>query len=168
KVFRPNRDVRFSKDKRPYKEHCGAVIGFRSGTARAGVYVQVSAEGLHASTGYWELSRDQIERFRRAVDDVRTGGALVELVAAVREAGYEVGGSALKRAPQGMDPSHPRIELLRHKRLTVSRSWPVEPWVHTPESYDRVAATWRAGAPICDWLEQHVGAATEPRRPRGG
>jgi uncharacterized protein (TIGR02453 family) len=168
KVFRPNRDVRFSKDKRPYKEHCGAVIGFRSGTARAGVYVQVSAEGLRASTGYWELSRDQLDRFRRAVADGRTGGALVRLVRAARGAGYEVGGSELERAPQGYDPSHPRIELLRHKRLTVSRTWPVEPWVHTPTAYDRVVETWRAGEPINRWLERHVGAAADPRRPKGG
>jgi uncharacterized protein (TIGR02453 family) len=168
KVFRPNRDVRFSKDKRPYKDHCGAVIGFRDGTGRAGVYVQVGADGLYAATGYWALSRDQLDRFRRAVADGRTGGALVRLVQAARDAGYEVGGSELKRAPQGYDPHHPRIELLRHKRLTVSRSWAVAPWVHTATAYDRVVETWRAGEPINRWLERHVGAATEPARPRGG
>jgi uncharacterized protein (TIGR02453 family) len=168
KVFRPNRDVRFSKDKRPYKTHCGAVIGFRSGTARAGVYVQVSAEGMHASTGYWRLSRDQLERFRRAVDDERTGADLVRLVAAARGAGLEVGGSELTRAPRGYDVDHPRIALLRHKRLVVSRSWPVAPWMHTPEAYDRVAEVWRAGADIGAWLERHVGAAAEPERPKGG
>ncbi len=168
KVFRPNRDVRFSKDKRPYKEHCGAIIGFDSGTARAGRYVQVSAEGLHASTGYWQFSRDQLDRFRRAVADGRNGGTLTRLLAAVREEGYTVGGSELKRAPQGYDPAHPRIELLRHKRLTVSRAWPIEPWVHTVDAYERVAATWRAGEAVNRWLEKHVGAAVEPPRPKGG
>lgn len=168
KVFRPNRDVRFSKDKRPYKDHCGAVIGYGSGTARAGVYVQVGADGLFAATGYWQLSRDQLDRFRRAVADGRTGGALVRLVAAARESGYEVGGSALTRAPRGYDPTHPRIELLRHKRLTLARSWPIEHWVHTAAAYDRVAETWRTGGPINAWLERHVGAASEPTRPRGG
>jgi uncharacterized protein (TIGR02453 family) len=168
KVFRPNRDVRFSKDKRPYKTHCGAVIGFRSGTARAGVYVQVAAEGLHAATGYWQLSRDQLDRFRRAVADARTGGALSRLVLAARDAGFEVGGSELKRAPQGYDPDHPRIELLRHKRLTLSRTWPVADWMHTADAYERVAETWRAGEPINRWLERHVGAAAEPPRPKGG
>jgi uncharacterized protein (TIGR02453 family) len=168
KVFRPSRDVRFSKDKRPYKTHCGAVIGFRSGTARAGVYVQVSAGGMLASTGYWRLSRDQLDRFRRAVDDPRTGGALTELVAAARQHGFEVGGSELKRAPQGYPVDHPRIELLRHKKLTVSRSWPVSGWMHTPEAYDHVAEVWRAGEATNRWLEQHVGAAADPERPKGG
>ncbi|MEX1177284.1 MAG: DUF2461 domain-containing protein [Nitriliruptor sp.] len=168
KVFRPNRDVRFSKDKRPYKEHCGAVITSRTGTARAGVYVQVAADGMHASTGYWELSRDQLERYRRAVDDARSGGRLVRLVEAARAAGCAVTGSALKRAPRGVDPGHPRIELLRHKKLVVSRTWPVSPWMHTAAAYDHVARTWRDGEPIVRWLDQHVGAATEPRRRRGG
>ena len=62
KVFRPNRDVRFSKDKRPYKTHCGAVIAFRDGTGQASLYVQLDPTGMMAASGYWELSRDQLER----------------------------------------------------------------------------------------------------------
>lgn len=168
KVFRPNRDVRFSQDKRPYKEHCGAIIGPSSGTARAGRYVQVDAEGLMAATGYWRFSRDQLDRYRRAVADNRNGGTLARLVRAARDAGYEIGGRELKRAPRGYDPTHPRIELLRHRSLTVSRRWPVEPWVSTVAAYEHVVATWRAGEAIDRWLEAHVGAAVEPTRPRGG
>jgi uncharacterized protein (TIGR02453 family) len=168
KVFRPNRDVRFSKDKRPYKDHCGAVIAFREGGERASRYVQVGADGLLAATGYWELSRDQLDRLRAAIDDDRQGAELERLVAEARDAGMEVLGSELKRAPRGYPVDHPRIELLRHRRLGVSRSWSVEPWMHTPEAYERVTATWRDGDPIAAWLERHVGAAREPRRRRGG
>jgi uncharacterized protein (TIGR02453 family) len=161
-VFRPNRDVRFSKDKRPYKDHAGAVIGHRDGTDAPVFYLQVNADGLLAASGYHELSRDQLERFRRAVDDGRTGGALVRAVRQARSMGLEVGGSELKRAPRGFDPGHPRIELLRHRRLTVARSWPVAPWMHAAEAYDRVAEVWRASLPIGRWLQRHVGAAAEP------
>jgi uncharacterized protein (TIGR02453 family) len=169
KVFRPNRDVRFSRDKRPYKEHCGAVIHFRDGGPRASRYVQVSADGLLAATGYWELSRDQLDRFRRAVDDDRKGRELEALLAEARAAGLEVLGSELKRGPRGYPLDHPRIALLRHTRLGVSRSWPSDtPWLATAEAYDRVAGTWREGDAVATWLETHVGAAAEPRRPRGG
>jgi uncharacterized protein (TIGR02453 family) len=168
KVFRPNRDVRFSNDKRPYKTHCGAVIAFRDGTGRASRYVQVDATGMLAGIGYWELSRDQLERLRRAVDDARTGDELVHLVEVARAAGCEVLGSELKRAPRGYDPDHPRIDLLRHKRLAVTRAWPVEPWMHAAEAYDHVTQLWRDGGAIATWLETHVGAAREPRRRRGG
>lgn len=168
KVFRPNRDVRFSKDKRPYKLHCGAVIGHDDGTDRATLYVQVDAEGLLAGRGYWHLSRDQLDRFRRAIDDERSGGELAGLVGQARREGHEVAGSELKRAPQGYPVDHPRIDLLRHKRLAVMHRWPVEPWIHTAEAYDRVTDLWQQGAPIAAWLERHVGAAAEPRRRRGG
>jgi uncharacterized protein (TIGR02453 family) len=167
KVYRPNRDVRFSRDKRPYKDHCGAVISFRDGTGRASRYVQVSADGLMAASGYWELSRDQLSRFRDAVVDERTGTALVAAVTSARDGGLEILGSELKRAPRGVDPEHPRIELLRHKRLAASRAWGPEPWVHTAEAYDHVAAVWRAADPIAAWLERHVGPATDPPRRRG-
>jgi uncharacterized protein (TIGR02453 family) len=168
KVFRPNRDVRFSRDKRPYKHHCGAVIAFRDGSERASRYVQLDATGMMAGIGYWELSRDQVERFRRAVDDPSSGEELQHLVAEARQAGNDVLGSELKRAPRGYDPSHPRIELLRHKRLAVGRSWPVASWMHTPEAYARVTQLWRDGEPVATWLETHVGAAREPRGRRGG
>jgi uncharacterized protein (TIGR02453 family) len=163
KVFRPNRDVRFSRDKRPYKDHCGAVVNWRSGGDEPVYYVQISAEGMLAASGYHELSRDQLERFRRAVDDGRAGGALVRAVNSARSAGLAVDGQELTRAPRGFDVDHPRIELLRHKRLTVSRTWPVAAWMHTPEAAERVVDVWRAAAPIGRWLQRHVGAAAEPR-----
>jgi uncharacterized protein (TIGR02453 family) len=167
KVYRPNRDVRFSKDKRPYKDHCGAVISFRDGTGRASRYVQVSAHGLMAASGYWELSRDQLVRFRDAVDDERTGAPLVDAVASARGAGLDILGSELTRAPRGVDPDHPRIELLRHKRLAASRAWGIEPWLHTSDAYDRIVEVWRTAEPIAAWLERHVGPAQDPPRRRG-
>lgn len=168
KVFRPNRDVRFSRDKRPYKHHCGAVIAHRDGSGRASRYLQLDARGMMAATGYWELSRDQLERFRRAVDDPRTGEELTELVASARNAGLEVLGSELTRAPRGYPVDHPRIELLRHRRLAASRRWSRDDWMHTDAAYGRVVGVWDEAAPIGEWLERHVGAAMEPRRTRGG
>jgi uncharacterized protein (TIGR02453 family) len=163
-VFRPNRDVRFSRDKRPYKDHCGAVVNWRSGTAAPVHYVQVGADGLLTASGYHELSRDQLARFRRAVDDARSGGALIRAVRAVRAAGLSVDGSELARAPRGYPADHPRIELLHHRRLTVSRRWRVEGWMHTPEAYEQVVAVWRAAGPVTRWLERHVGAPLDLSR----
>jgi uncharacterized protein (TIGR02453 family) len=169
KVFRPNRDVRFSADKRPYKTHCGAVIGFRDGTQRASWYLHVDADGLFVAAGYHELSRDQRDRFRRAVDDPRTGGSLVRAVGQVSAAGLEVAGSELTRAPRGYPVDHPRIELLRHLRLTAQRRFPRgTDGLHGPEARDLVVGTWRAATPVCRWLERHVGAPADPPRRRGG
>ena len=63
KLFRPYRDVRFSKDKTPYKTQQGAWFGESS------LYVAVSAAGLFVAGGYWDTASDQVERMRRAVAD---------------------------------------------------------------------------------------------------
>ena len=69
-VFRPNRDIRFAKDKTPYKTAAAAVTEGEGGTA---YYVQISSEGLYVGSGYHHLAADQLERFRVAVADAKTG-----------------------------------------------------------------------------------------------
>lgn len=157
-VFRPYRDVRFSRDKSPYKTHCGAVTEGPGGEV---YYVQVSADGLLAASGYYQMARDQLERFYAAIDDGRTGPELETLVAAVDD-GYDVGGSELKTAPRGYPRDHPRVELLRHKGLTLSRSFPVQDWHATPAAAERITQVWEAARPINAWLNRHVGPSTLP------
>src|SRR4051812_28438083 len=65
KVFRPYRDVRFAKDKTPYKTHCGAVI--EQGRGGGAYYVEVSSAGLRVGGGCFHLQSDQLARFRQAV-----------------------------------------------------------------------------------------------------
>src|SRR5215217_3467454 len=77
KVFRPYRDVRFSKDKTPYKTHCGGVAEQIHGH---GYYMQVDADGLLVASGYWDTASDQVERYREAVADDRRGGELADLL----------------------------------------------------------------------------------------
>ncbi|MFC5993307.1 DUF2461 domain-containing protein [Pseudonocardia hispaniensis] len=156
KVFRPYRDVRFSHDKTPYKTQCG---GFA-----APYYVEVSAEGLLAAAGYYRMTSDQLARFRAAVADERRGADLANRLAAVESAGLTVAGELLKRRPRGVDPAHPRLDLLRHKSLYVSRRWPPDDVLHERGCLDRVAATWRAGRPVAEWLADHVGPGEQPQR----
>ena len=66
RLFRPYRDVRFSKDKTPYKTAAAASSEGERGT---GLYVQVSAAGLMVGSGYYHMASDQLARFREAVDD---------------------------------------------------------------------------------------------------
>src|SRR5579862_4590756 len=96
-VFRPNRDVRFAKDKSPYKTAAAAVTESEGGAA---YYVQISSEGLYVGSGYYHLAPDQLERFRAAVADSKTGPPLAAAVAGLRKNRYEVASrEALQRAP---------------------------------------------------------------------
>jgi uncharacterized protein (TIGR02453 family) len=157
KIFRPYRDVRFSRDKTPYKT---AIYGVTQG----GGYVQLSARGLMAAGGYHEMTSDQVERMRRAVaDDVR-GPELDRVVAALRRAGYEVDGDRLKTVPRGYPADHPRADLLRYRSLVAWRQWGQEPWLHGRQPLAKVRAAWRAIRPLRAWLDANVGPSDKPPR----
>jgi uncharacterized protein (TIGR02453 family) len=159
-LFRPHRDVRFSKDKSPYKTAAGAVA---EGEGGARFYVQVSSEGLYVGSGYYHLASDQLERWRQAVADDGSGPALVAAVAEVRGRGLEVGArETLVRAPRGHPTDHPRIELLRLKGCHAGRSFPPRRWLATAAALDRVVDTWRQAEPLTRLLDLHVGPSHLP------
>lgn len=157
-VFRPYKDVRFAKDKRPYKDHQGAYGESEGG---AGFYLQISASGLMAATGYYAMAGDQLLRFREAVDSEGRGREVATLVADLVRRGFGVGAiGELKTAPRGYPRDHPRIELLRRKGLMVSRSWERAAWMSTRAVVRRVRDTWDAAAELNAWLDSHVGPST--------
>ena len=151
KIFRPFRDVRFAKDKTPYKTHQGAWFGESS------LYLHVSAAGLMVAGGYWDTSPAQVERMRRAVAGDVAGAALERAVAAVRKAGLTLDGHQLTRVPSGYPKEHPRAELLRYKSLTAHREFGSPAWLATKRAQTEVAKTWRSIAPLTAWLDTHVG-----------
>jgi uncharacterized protein (TIGR02453 family) len=157
-VFRPHRDTRFSKDKTPYKTTAAAVT---EGPGGASYYVQISAEGLFAGSGYYHLESDQLLRFREKVADNRTGPKLVAAVEGLRKKQYSVGArESLKRVPRGIDPDHPRAELLRMKGVHIGRTFGAPKWLHTSAAAPRIVTTWRDAAPVNRWLDRYVGPST--------
>lgn len=157
-VFRPYNDVRFSKNKAPYKEHVGAYGESEGG---AGFYLQLGADGLMAAAGYYAMASDQLERFRHAVDALATGAEIEGLVARLSAGGHEIGAiSELKTAPRGYPKDHPRITLLRRKGLMAMKRWPVSKWMHTKAVVTRVTDAWEACAAMNTWLDLHVGPST--------
>jgi len=158
KIFRPNRDVRFSADKSPYKTHVGAHL-------EAGGYVQLSADGLACGNGMYVLAADQLDRYRRAVAEDVAGGELERVIATVRKAGPQVmGRDPLKSAPRGYPKDHPRIELLRNKGLVAWQEWEPAEWLGTAAAYQRITGFLRASQPLKDWLDGHVGPSELPSR----
>lgn len=150
RVFRPYRDVRFSKDKSPYKVNCAAQL--------PGGYISFSAEGLFVGSGLYMPEPAQLQRYRTAVDGQKSGSELEGIVAALRKEGYEVAAQqVLKTAPRGYPKDHPRIELLQHKGIVMSRSWPVAAWLGTKKAKDRVVTCLTAARPLNAWLERYVG-----------
>jgi uncharacterized protein (TIGR02453 family) len=152
KIFRPYRDVRFAKDKSPYKTHQGAYVATGPST---GYYVQIGAAGVMVGVGYYEASSARLAVIREAISHDARGKQLVEILADLEDSGWKVGGETLKTAPRGYDVEHPRSALLRHKSLTVGREYGFDPVIHSPGLVDRVRDDWRAATPFLDWVAAH-------------
>jgi uncharacterized protein (TIGR02453 family) len=150
RIFRPHRDVRFSADKTPYKTNIAAQM--------PGGYVSLSADEVFCGGGLYMPSPEQLKRFRAAVLDDTWGEELVGIAATLRAQGYEVAAhEVLKTAPRGVDKDHPRIELLRHKGLVMTRSWSIGAWLGTAKAKDRIVKVLTDAKPLYAWIDVHVG-----------
>ena len=154
KLFRPYRDVRFSKDKTPYKDAPGhlvrrdvtlpARVGRGTVPRPPGYLVDLVTPGRTLSAG--------------GSTTTIAGPQLQKAVAAVRRKGYEVGGEQLTRVPTGFDKEHERAELLRHKTLGRVLASCRHPTGSPPaQARAEITKCWRAMAPVVDWLDTHVG-----------
>ena len=170
RMFRQNRDVRFSADKSPYKTTTYGLVEGSAGT-EAGFYAQVSARGLFAGTGYHVFASDQLEAYRAAVLDDGAGTQLERLFAELESSGVELFGEALKTAPRGVPRDHPRVRLLRHKSLFCGSARSAGgDGIPRERALEHVGSTWRRGRALNAWLDEHVGPSRVPpdqRQPRG-
>lgn len=157
KVFRPYRDLRFSKDKRPYKTHCGGVVEPARGAGA--YYVELSSAGLRVGGGSFRMAQDQLARYRVAVNEERRGTELAKLLDELRAAGWELGGDRMRTRPRGYPAEHPRLELLRHRTMYVAYCWPPDGVLHSRDVLDRVRGAWRQLTGLNEWTYDHVGLA---------
>ena len=142
-------------------------MGTRIGAIVGEGYVQLSAEGLAAGCGMWEMASDQLDRYRTSVAAERSGRELEAIVAQVEAGGLQVmGHDVLKTAPRGYPKDHPRIELLRYKGLVTWRDWPAGAWLGTRKAKDRIVDFLTRSQPIDAWLRANVGPSTLPERSR--
>lgn len=152
KVFRPYRDVRFAKDKAPYKTHQGAFVG--AGPAATGWYVEVAAPGVRVGGGAYEMGGERLAAMREAMAEEKSGKHLQRILRDLERGGFEIAGERLKTAPRGYEKDHPRIELLQMKTVLGMRSYGFEPFVHTAELLDRVREDWRRLRPLVNWIAE--------------
>lgn len=147
KLFRANRDVRFSKDKRPYNEHLH--MSWSMGEVGMGApvwFFGLSTQYQTAGYGAFALSGDALSAYRRMIDS--QGDALVAAIAASGASVDDHGPEPLKRVPKPYAPDHPHGDLLRRKGLTVACD--LAPALSKPgaDPYAEALAAFRAMAPI--------------------
>jgi uncharacterized protein (TIGR02453 family) len=163
RLYRMNRDLRFTRDKSPYKTQQGALSEAEGGD----YYVHIDGSGLLVAAGAYQLEPDQLERYRAAVDDGRKGKALERILADLEQQELEtaMGMPALKTAPRGYAKDHPRIGLLRRKGLVGSRTLTGTALRDGDDVRDFVVDTFTACEPLVAWLAKHVGAPARRNEP---
>jgi len=107
--------------------------------------------------GCWMLEPEALRRYRAALLDPRRGAALARKLAALRAQGFTTSaGATLARAPAGVDPAHPRADLLRLKGLVVDPGAVPARLLTRPALVDWLVERARAAAPVVGWLADHV------------
>ena len=153
KVFRPNRDIRFSKDKSPYKTNIAGTAGMGGN----GGYISLDARGLTVAAGRYEMTQPQVVKYRKRVAADSTGAPLAAIVAKLEKAGYGIGGEALKRVPAGLPQDHPRARLLRHKILYIYKNFGLNPWLGSGVARKHIVKVFSDAEPLNDWLRRNAG-----------
>ena len=160
KVFRIYRDLRFSKDKTPYKTSLSASVPSRQpGEADAagvatGYYVNVGPAGLYVASGLYHPAREDLARVRAAVADQDTGPELEAILRRAAGKGLEPWLDPLQRMPRPWPADHPRAGLLKARSLVLNRQHERAPWLQTAELLDHLLADWKAMVPFNRWLER--------------
>ena len=158
-IFRINRDVRFSKDKTPYKNHIDLWFwhGERGGWNSPGFFFRLTADRLILGAGMHRLEKAQLDAFRAAVVDQRAGAALAKAVDRVRAAGpYVIGGASRKSVPRGFDAAHARAALLLHEGLWAERDGKPDKSIGSAAFVEYCAAEFAAMWPVGEWLLETV------------
>jgi uncharacterized protein (TIGR02453 family) len=162
KLFRIHRDVRFSKDKTPYKTWAAGMLPLHSAKkpVEGGctvLYLQIGIDEEYSGAGTYFFDAAQLVRWRKLVAANRTGAEIEKLIGKLRKAGYAVGGhDDYKRVPKGFDPEHPRADLLRMRGLTAGYPDIPRGMLHDAKLVDWLARHGRATAPLVKWLYQRL------------
>jgi uncharacterized protein (TIGR02453 family) len=154
-IMRIYRDIRFSKDKSPYKTYLG--ITFWQGQSKkdsiSGFFIRIEPNGVEVYAGKHMFEKTSLAAYRRAILDEEIGKELVKIVDSISNInGYEIGGLHYKRVPLGYDKDFERSDLLRHNGLWVKAPW-IEPEVlKSPELVDVCFEHCVQMTPIHQWL----------------
>lgn len=154
-VFRINRDIRFSKDKSPYKTNMGAFITPGGKSAQnAGYYLHVEPGECMIAGGIYMPPSKELKLIRNEIFNNASEFRSIVENRKFQETFGELYGEKLKTAPQGFPKDHPDIDLLRFKSYTVAKPVP-DSFLTSPDSLNEVMGVYRFMKPLNDFLN-HV------------
>ena len=151
KNFRIYRDVRFSKNKTPYKTHFGVAFHRKKPQLRGGYYLHLTPRNSFIATGFWDPNPIDLLRIRKELEiDAQE---LRDIIAATefKNVWGGVQGDKVKTAPKGFSKDHPNIDLIRHKQFIFIKKFN-DKAVFSPNFYKQVIADFIAVRPFFDYM----------------
>jgi len=157
KIMRIYRDVRFSKDKAPYKTHIAGTIPFVKSLSGMPLYMHIGLEEEFVGAGTYFFEDNRLGAWRKLVAADKTGKPLAALVQKLRKAGYSAGGhDDYKKVPKPYAADHPRAEFLKMKGLTAGYPTMPKGLLHKPALVDWMVEHGKAVAPLVIWLATSI------------
>ena len=150
-IFRIYRDVRFSKDKAPYKNHFSVGFTRTKPMLRGGYYLHIEPGGSFVGGGFWEPNAEDLNRIRKEfeMDDEEIRTIIADDT--FKKFFGELKGEELKTAPKGFDKTHPAIDLIRKKQFLLTRNFS-DKEVMAPNFEENVLITFEAMRPFFDYM----------------
>jgi uncharacterized protein (TIGR02453 family) len=151
KLFRIYRDVRFSKDKTPYKTHFGLTWHRTKPEYRGGYYLHLKPDDIFLACGFWAPSPPDLKRIRQEID--LDGDEYRNMIntPSFKNIWGELQGDAVKTAPKGYAKDHPHIDLLRFKQHIFTIRYTAEEVV-APDFLARIDGALQAVRPFVDYM----------------
>jgi len=160
KLFRIYRDVRFSKDKAPYKNHYGIHFVRAGKEKRGGYYLQIQPGESFVGGGFWSPSPEDLKRIR---DEFAYDTSPIRKILASKSFISNFGkleGDELKTAPSGYERDNPGIDLIRKKQFLISRKFK-DKEVLDPGFHKEVVKTFEAMRPFFDYMSEVLTTNTD-------
>jgi uncharacterized protein (TIGR02453 family) len=153
KLFRIYRDVRFSKDKTPYKTHFGLTWHRTKPLYRGGYYLHLSPKNNFLACGFWDPNPADLKRIRQEIDMDGEEYRSILNNKTFKSVWGELQGEAVKTAPKGYAKDHPHIDLLRFKQhiFTINYS---DKEICQPDFVDRANKALQAVRPFVDYMSE--------------
>jgi len=157
-LFKINRDVRFSKDKSPYKTYMGIWLweGGRKRMESSGFYLHVEKKNLLIGVGIKMFPKPLLDRYREAVVDKKQGAALRSAVKKITDKGYLIDGKHYKKTPRGFDAEHLLAEYLLYNGLAARVEEKVPDAFYSEAIIDYAYAHYKNMLPLHRWLKKSL------------
>ncbi len=159
RIMRIQRDLRFSKDKSPYKTWIGGGVSVGTRKPNEGpvaLYMHFGAEAEYVGSGQYVFMDKTLARWRRLVAGPK-GAEIAKIVAALKKAGFTVGAyDTLARVPREVEPDHPRADLLKMKGLVVGFPPIPRGLIHKPAFLDWIVKQAKTAAPLTRWIVKNL------------